>query len=157
MQLEELDAMLVSFSDGIESRAVGLLDLERNEITAASTQPVSAFWQAFHGLGCLGLQWATWYGTLRAEKMSGVDCTCGRHVALSFLIHERWVMIVLTSGPIVARGEDVIAKVLRILTQVLPRGGARPDGQPPPHNSGGSSGPAELGIPIWWARRRTDS
>jgi hypothetical protein len=73
-------------------------------------------------------------------------------------IHDRWILMVLArKGQMLPPDADLLVDWAAVkLSLYMP---ARPDEElphPPRGDGGGSSGSAELGIPVWWARRARD-
>jgi len=147
-----ITALLGALKEGIEARAIGLFDVRHGELRAANTVRTSGFWDAFAGIDCLEVDWGDWDRELLVSKRAVVRCACSRHFVEAYLIHERWALIVLASGPLPSWAEAVIAHALALTTEMLPAGrGASAQAR------GAASGTAELGIPTWWSRRRASS
>ena len=67
-------------------------------------------------------------------------------------INRRWHMHVLKKGFLQPEAQTLAAWAARILRPLLPDDRSDFFG-PPPGTTGGTSGPAELGIPAWWVRK----
>jgi hypothetical protein len=86
-----------------------------------------------------------------------VDCQCGAHALDAYLFHNRWILIVLANGPLVTGTDKIVGHALEVLKRLLPARPVRRSSAPPAGSgpAGGGQGPAELGIPVWWIRKRT--
>jgi hypothetical protein len=150
LALGEVKALLTALKVGIEASAAGVFDTRRGDMHASSEMTLAAFWDAFGVRDCWDVDWGDWDRELLASNRARVSCGCGVHSVRAFLVHDRWVLLVLAGGPLMTGAETVISHALKILVHLLPRGRAGRSAPPRP----GGAGPAELGIPVWWVRRR---
>jgi hypothetical protein len=165
--LAEVKRALAALQAQVEGETVAVVDGRTADVLATSGAGADAFWEAFRQLGCFRLDWGNWDGTLLAEERVQIACNCGRHFIGAFLIHRRWILMAIACMPLVSvhdasellvtTGEAAVARALRALEVFLP---FDPDARhaspvdPGRGGSGGSSAPAELGIPVSWVRRR---
>jgi hypothetical protein len=69
-------------------------------------------------------------------------------------ISDRWTLHVYGQPSLHPDAEPLAKWAARKLAAYLPKGAARDESYPPfDGGGGGSSGSAEIGIPIWWARK----
>jgi hypothetical protein len=152
----EIRALLAELKAGIEATAVGVLDGGRSWLHASSEQSPGSFWAAFNGLTCLVPDWERWEAELLTSGAARVACDCGGHFVDAFRIRELWAVIVLSSGALAPAATQVVRHALPILSRLLPAVGSKPRSAPPAGGGSGGEGqgPAELGIPAWWIRKR---
>jgi hypothetical protein len=145
--------LLIELKDGIAATAVGLFDDDRGRMYQSSEASPAAFWEAFRGMGCLQ-NWGEWYSSLRGAKRLVARCSCGaEHAVHGFLLHERWVVLVVTQGELMHGADAVMSYAVRVLGRWLPSVRA---GTSPPTGGSGSGGGGEsarLCIPLWWVVR----
>jgi hypothetical protein len=147
---EQLESTLGALKEGIGAEAVAVFDDDRAGIYISGEASLAAFWDAFRTMPCLEVDWGSWYRDLRGSKRLATRCRCGRgHALFSFLIHERWALLVVAGGPLVPGAESVMASAAHVIAGLLPAtrvkvppGGGR--------GGGGGPGPARVGIPLWW-------
>jgi hypothetical protein len=156
----EIKALLEELKAGIEATVAGVFDGTHAWLHASSESSPGTFWAAFNDATCLRADWHEWDMELLADGSARVECQCGAHTLQAFMLHKRWVLIVLAGGPLVPGARTIIDHALEVLKQLLPvlparRSPAPPIGGAPPR--GGGHGPAELGIPVGWIRKRTSS
>jgi hypothetical protein len=152
----EIRALLEALKAGIEAKVVGIFDGARAWLHSSSEKSPGTFWSGFNELGCLRADWGAWDRELLETGRARVDCQCGAHAIDAFLFHNRWILIVLANGDLVTGAETVILHALDVLKQLLPARPIRRSSAPPAGSgpAGGGQGPAELGIPVWWIRKR---
>ena len=135
---------------GVDAMAVALFDDDRVRIHASSETPPDAFWNIFGGITCLEVDWGTWYRELRATRQHKATCSCGeRHRLYGLVIRERWILLIVAPGEPVPGIESVFSSAASVLMKLLPSHRARARSRGPT----GGSGPAQLGIPLWWRRK----
>ena len=152
----EIRALLEALKTGIEAKVVGIFDGARSWLHSSSEKSPGTFWSGFNELRCLRADWGDWDRELLETGRARVDCQCGAHAVDAFLFHNRWILIVLANGSLVTGAETVIFHALDVLKQLLPARRVRRSPAPPAGSGpgGGGQGPAELGIPVWWIRKR---
>jgi hypothetical protein len=151
----EIRALLEELKPGIEAKVVGIFDGARSWLHSSSEKSPGRFWAGFNELGCLRADWGDWDRELLESGRARVDCQCGAHALEAFLFHDRWILIVLANGPLVVCAETVILHALDVLKELLPARPPRRSAAPPAGGGpGGGQGPAEVGIPVWWIRKR---
>lgn len=152
-------ALLDALRAGSGAEAVGLFDDDRADGRAGRQPP--NFWDAFGELPCAGLDWQGFYGALKSEGSVDLRCSCGvAHRLHGFLLHGRWVLL-LVSPPVLAAGAPaVITSTLKALSAKLPP--ARPESGPgaavvlDDDDDGFADGPSRVpasGAPLWWVRK----
>jgi hypothetical protein len=67
-------------------------------------------------------------------------------------INDRWTLTVFRRRDLHPDAESIATWAAKKLAIHLPRRAANLD-VPPAQGGGGTSGSAELGIPLWWARK----
>ena len=72
---------------------------------------------------------------------------------LQVQISDRWTLHVYGRPSLHSDAQALAKWAARKLEVHLPKSTARDESYPPFGGGGGSSGSAEIGIPIWWARR----
>ena len=75
--------------------------------------------------------------------------TCAVRVA----INDRWTLRIVRKGRLHHDVEAIATWGARLLGDHLPRKESREPSLPPTHGGGGTSGSAELGIPLAWLRK----
>jgi len=142
---------LVALEDGIGIVAAAVFDDDQAE-TYVSTQPTpEQFWEVFRGMGC-SQSWDAWYRELRSVKHFTARCTCGgEHRLHGSLLHERWVVMILSAGPLAPFAEAVMSSAVQLIGRLLPRLRSRPHPSGGGKKGGGGGESARLGIPLWWA------
>ena len=123
--------------------------------TLRARKSASTFWQAFDDMVCMPTDWADWDLELLGSGYARVDCECGAHRAEAFTVHDRWIMIVLVPRSL-AFAQNHIDHAVDRLKSLLPDSHLQrwPSGSTGGQAGGGGPGPAELGIPISWKRKR---
>jgi hypothetical protein len=149
--------LLTALKEGIDAAAIGVFDGRRGDMHASSEMTLAAFWDTFSANDCWDVDWGDWDRELLTAKRAAVSCGCGGHSVLAFLIHDRWALLVLARGSLITGAGAVVVTAVKILTRLLPATRSKGSVLPPygGGRGGGGSGPAELGIPVWWVRRRT--
>jgi len=160
----EVKALLDAVKDGVEATAVGIIDGGRGWLHLSSERSPGSFWAAFTRLDCLRGAWGEWDQELLASGAAGILCRCGGHSVQTRMVHTRWILVVLCEGPLVAGAEKVVEHAAQVLQGLLPLGLPPQSSEPPDEGGpvggpgggpgGGGQGPAELGIPVAWIRRR---
>jgi hypothetical protein len=150
----EVKALLEALKSGLEAMVVGIFDGAKAWLHASSEKSPGTFWAAFNTIHCLRADWGEWDRKLIETRSVRVDCRCGTHAVEAFMFNRRWILIVLADRPLITGAGKVIEHALDILQQLLPTG--RTGRSPPPLSGepGEGQGPTELGIPVWWIRRR---
>ena len=149
-------ALLEALRNGASAESVGLFDDDRADPSAGPGQGGALnFWDAFDLPPCAAIDWDQWYWRLKTDDR--VETTCGCHPAhrlCGFLIHRRWVLLLVVPASLPGDGAAAIASSLRALAAQLPPArseqeradSARYDGDP------AASG-AVSGAPAWWVRK----
>jgi len=157
-----LETTLASFKASVEAYEVAAFDGWRSEARffPNATAP-KAVWEAVAKLDCLELDWNPFKSRLARDGESEAACRCGAHVLSAFLIHGRFSLLVLGRHSLIAPPPELLpirTSTVRTLARILPAldRGQSADAPPadPRGGRGGAGGasPAELGIPLWWAR-----
>jgi hypothetical protein len=68
-------------------------------------------------------------------------------------INERWTLYVSSRRGLHPDAESLVKWAARLLDDFLPASDSDDDTLLPPVGGGGSGGSAEIGIPVWWARK----
>ena len=155
-------AVLDALRTGIGAEAIGLFDDDRADSRAGGAEAPRAhtppnFWDAFGDLPCANLDWRSFYLKLKADQRVELSCACGAgHRLHGFLMHGRWVLLLVAPAALTASAPAVVASALKALADKLPP--ARPP-QDEIYQSDddafGDSGPrpASAGAPLWWVRK----
>jgi hypothetical protein len=142
---------LASTKTSVGAMAIGLLD-SSGRLLASSEGSADTFWSAFDDLGCL----PRWKTELVRSGYAHMECLCGLHtVRAAKNGHRGWFMVVLQGKtPEWAKRQRNIEPFLESFREDMPS--ATIWGSPPTGggSGGGNQGPAELGIPVSWARGR---
>jgi len=155
-------ALLEALRMGLGADSVGLFDDDRAEPERAAGGGALNFWDSFGERPCAEIDWEGWYRTLRADKRVDTTCHCGgQHRLCGFLIHGRWILLLVAPPGLPAGGAVTIASSLRALAEKLPPA-MTPDeqrqaglGAEPNPEETAPVDPALAG-PIWWVRRRPE-
>ena len=152
-----IKALLRELKHGIEAEVVGLIDGARGWLHASSERSSFGFWASFHDPPCLQGVWDEWDRELLASGSAGIVCRCGEHAVRAVVFSKRWILIVMSDGPLVAGADTVIEHAINVLKGIVPTASEPPSTEPPAEggSSDGGEGPAELGIPIAWIRKVT--
>ena len=147
-----VEEILLALKEGLGAVAAGVFDDDRATIYLSSEPSAAAFWERLRELTCLELDWGIWYQALRESRHLTTSCSCGGHGIHSLVLHERWVLMVIARGPLVAVTDLVMGSAARVLAPLL--ASVRVKLTPPDLDSGGE-GPegARLGMPLWWVRK----
>ncbi len=151
---EGVVGLLDALREGLGAEALALFDDDRAEPDAASDPGQLSFWDAFAGLPCVELDWRDHYAALRTTKRFEATCACAeRHRIDGFLIHDRWVLILVRPAQLTAGAVAVYMSGIGALADRLPPG-KPPEGpsdawyrEPSQPKAGGAR------LPIWWVRR----
>ena len=153
---EGVVAVLDALRDGIGAEALGLFDDDRAELDAAGQPEQLNFWEAFGGLPCVQLDWARWYGALKADGRVESPCACGEgHRVQGFLIHERWALLVVAPATLSPGAAASILSSVKALTEKLPPA-KKPAKKPAlgePELPVPDPGRFASGAPLWWVRK----
>jgi hypothetical protein len=112
--------LLRALKSGVEATVVGVFDAQEGEIHACSEPRGAAFWEAFEGWRCMNADWGDWDRALLIEKRARVICRCGEHALEAFVVHDRWILLLLADGPLIPGAAGVVTHALRILSNLLP-------------------------------------
>ena len=155
-------ALLEALRLGLGAESVGLFDDDRAEPERDGPGGTLNFWDSFGERPCAEIDWEAWYRTLHTDKRVDSTCRCGGdHRLCGFLIHGRWILLLVAPPVLPAGGAVAIASSLRALAEKLPPA-MTPDerrqvslGSDP---SDEASAPADQALagPIWWVRRRPE-
>jgi len=160
-------ALLEALRMGLGADSVGLFDDDRAEAEperAAAAGGALNFWDSFGERPCAEIDWEGWYRTLRADKRVDTTCRCGgQHRLCGFLIHGRWILLLVVPPELPAGGAVTIASSLRALAEKLPPA-MTPDEQrqaglgaePSVEETAPVNSVPALAGPIWWVRRRPE-
>ncbi len=146
---EAVAAVLEALRESLTAEALGLFDDDRADGTGP---PGLDFWQAFTDLPCCALDFAPFYASLRRDSRAESTCACGRgHQVLGYLIHDRWVLLLIAPPRLDSGAVAALSSSLRALGEKLPPG-CKPalDGQQVPYLERERAGGG--GAPIWWVR-----
>jgi len=69
-------------------------------------------------------------------------------------VNARFVLRVVRRGQLHAGAPTVCNWAAQKLAEYFRAGASKSSSAPPVPGGGGTAGPAEMGIPVWWARRR---
>jgi hypothetical protein len=153
--LGQLREVLVALEDGIGATAACVFDDDRAEMYVSTEETPERFWDAFRGMGCPE-GWDAWYREVRSVKQFTARCNCGgQHVLHGALLHQRWVVMVISAGPQAPFAGAVVTSAARVIGDLLPPVRARRPPSPTGGKKGGGGESGRLGIPLWWARRRS--
>ena len=147
---DQIRVTLVQLKADAALTAAALFDDEQGALAGSTEGAPNAFWGVLEELPCLEVDWDEWYRTLRREGSHTVGCTCGEtHAVKAQLVGSRFVLLTVSTGPLVSVGPWAAAAAVAFLATVLPpprRRLRKPPGGGEPEN-------ARLGIPLWWLRR----
>lgn len=130
--------------------ATALFDDDRGELAGSSEAGPAAFWGMLEVLPCLEVDWDEWYRTLRLEGSRTVSCACEEeHAVKAQVVGTRFVLLTVSTGPLVSAGPWAAAAAIAFLSTVLPP----PLRRPRKPRGGGGPDVARLAIPLWWLRR----
>jgi hypothetical protein len=153
---EGVMALLEALRRGAGAESVGLFDDDRADpVPGPGPGGALNFWDAFDLPPCAAIDWDQWYLQVRTDER--VETTCGcepPHRLCGFLIHGRWVLLLVMPASLPGDGAAAIASSLRALAAQLPPAqtaqeradAARYDGDP-------TSSSAVTGAPTWWVRK----
>ena len=154
----EIKPLLLALKGGIEATVVGIIDGAHGWLRVSSEPSPGTFWAAFNDRTCLQGTWDDWDRELLASGSAGIVCRCGGHAVQAFAFNKRWILVVLGEGPLITGADKVIEHALKVLKGLLPTGTPASSSDPPAGSGsgggGGGQGPAELGIPLAWIRKR---
>lgn len=143
-------ALLDGLRTGLQADVVALVDDDRSD---PADEPPANFWEPLGRADCADAVWASWYRALRSERRAEAGCGCGAgHRLHGFLIYDRWVLMVVPTGPVRADGAAAIASCVRALADCLP------PGRGPVEAS--TTDPTDRAAPVireplvWWVRRQ---
>jgi hypothetical protein len=151
-------ALLEALRHGLGAESVGLFDDDRADPDPGAEPGALNFWDSFGERPCAEIEWDAWYRALRAQKRVDTTCHCGRgHRLCGFLIHDRWVLLLVAPPVLPSAGAAAIASSMRALAEKLPPG-MTPDERRQAHFASGDdlSTPATEAptVPVWWVRKR---
>jgi hypothetical protein len=155
----KVETTLGSFKASVDADTVAVFDGWHGTVRLPAGTPSTTHpWDAIERLPCLELDWRRLKEQLAQHGDGEVVCRCGAHFVSGFLIRRRWSFIVIGHASLVAPTSELLpirTKTLETLARLLPEldAGEVPS-IPPGDVEGGGSAPAELGIPLWWARDR---
>jgi len=112
--------LLRALKGGIEATSIGVFDAQEGEILACSEPKPGAFLEAFESWRCMNADWGDWDRVLLAEKRARVICSCGAHALEAFVIHERWILLLLADRALIPGASGVVTHALRLLGGLLP-------------------------------------
>jgi hypothetical protein len=131
--------------------AVALIDLDENK----SHMRMSSGWFS--------------YNATTEDAAATVETRSPTHHSLCIPINRRWILRVAGLGkriaddgwivtyakapPMSIEQEALAANTARLLARLLPSASRLTEVLPPDGTGSGGSGSAELGIPVWWARK----
>jgi hypothetical protein len=154
-------AVLDALRTGIGAEAIGLFDDDRAETGAGRAQTPPNFWDAFGELPCAGLDWRAFYLELKTTRSVDLRCACEvGHRLHGFLLHGRWVLLLVAPPALAPGAAAVIASAVKALADKLPP--ARPEGTTgagtphPADDDGFADAPSRMpvgGAPLWWVRK----
>jgi hypothetical protein len=162
--------VLDGFRSRVRASTAAVLDGRRVSLPVVAETSFSPFWDGVDSLPCINFQL---WGLARRALASGAResvCTCGGHFVGMFAIRRsilgrHWILAVVArksllrppneSDLVVTVAESAVAQTIAALAKLLDEPDT--DGTDPPPNDprggGGSAGPAELAIPLWWVRK----
>jgi len=147
---ERVTAVLDALREGLGAEAIGLFDDDRAESGPGGPRSAVDFWGAFDdlALGCVNVDWPTWYAELRASESVETACACGAHRLNGRVIHGRWVLLTVTPAAAAPGAALAVSSALTALAASLP---------PPRVRSGFDQDAGEArpsaGTPLWWVRK----
>ena len=149
---EGVVAVLDALRDGVGAEAVGLFDDDRAPSPLSDAALPINCWEAFGGLPCVDLAWDDFYRALKQTGQVETVCACGgEHQVRGFLLHERWLLLVVTPSVLGPGGATSLSSAIKALRDKLPPA-QRHDREtaamialagPPPAASG----------QVWWVRK----
>lgn len=148
-------ALLEALRNGAGAENAGLFDDDRADPVPGPGGAALNFWDAFDPPPCAAIDWDQWYRELKTNDRVETLCGCGQaHRLCGFLIHGRWVLLLVVPSSLPGGGAAAIASSLRALAAKLPparseqerREALRYDGETA-SAAGASGGPA------WWVRK----
>ena len=147
---------LDAFKAGVDAYDLAAFDGWHGRTHLPDATSPGELWDAIRKLACLETDWNPFKSNLVRVGESEVGCRCGAHFVTGFLIQRRWSLIVfgrqsLAKSELVPIRMRTMEKLARLLPH-LDEDTAEPS-PGDPRGGGGTAGPAELGIPLWWIRR----
>jgi hypothetical protein len=146
-------AVLDALRTGIGAEAIGLFDDDRAELDDGRAQAPPNFWDAFGELPCAARDWRGFYLALKADRSVDLRCGCSvGHRLHGFLLHGRWVLLLVAPPALAPGAAVVIASAVKALADKLPP--ARPE--PVTGAAGAADAPSRGlagGAPLWWVRK----
>ena len=144
------------FKATVDAYDVAAFDGWHGRTHLPDTTPPTELWDAIGKLACLAIDWSPFKSNLVRVGESEAVCRCGAHFVTGFLIHRRWSLIVfgrqsLATNELIPIRTRTMEKLGRLLPHLDEN-----TAEPLPGDSrggGGTAGPAELAIPLWWVRR----
>jgi hypothetical protein len=154
-----VETTLSSFKASVEAHEVAAFDGWENTARLPADAPSSDPSDAALRLDCLDADWTSFKARLLRHGESEVACRCGAHFLSAFLIRDRWSLIVLGRQSLIRPPSELLpvrTTTIATLARILPALDAAAPGPAPGDPQGGDGGaaPAELGIPLWWARAK---
>jgi hypothetical protein len=154
----KVETMLTSFKASIDAYEVATFDGWQGKFPPNTTSPAQ-LWEAIGQISCFETDWSLFKSRLIRHGESEVTCSCGAHLVSAFLIRQRWSLIVLGRQSLITPASELLpirTKTMEALARILPELDKGEASQPTPGDprggGDGGAGPAELGIPVWWAR-----
>ena len=154
--------LLASFKSSTDAYDVATFNgwRGRTHVPADTTSPAQ-LWDTIGDLACLEVDWSPFKIRLVRSGESEVACRCGAHFVTAFLICRRWTLLVLGRQTLATPLSELLPirnTTIEKLARLLPHleEGERITVEPlpgDPRGGGGTAGPAELAIPLWWVRR----
>ena len=116
---DEVLALIEVLRDSFGAEQVALFDDDRGD--PLGNTGAFAFWDAFDQPRCQGMSWNAWYRSLRENGRVGSICGCEPgHRVDGFLIHGRWVLLLMGPADASAANASAVASTLRALSDKLP-------------------------------------
>jgi hypothetical protein len=143
-----------------ELRAGAVVLMERRPRSAWSAQelpePLTA---ALARVPCLPLDWPTASAELEASEECTLTCGCGeRHQLHGVVMATDWLLWIQARDLLRPDGSFDTSRAAAygtwvILIRAMFEDGVIRHGPSGKRGGGGTAGPAELGIPLWWVRK----
>ncbi len=145
---KRVQALVEALRQGVGAQSVALFDDDRAALLPEPSASL-CFWDAFCQAPCVGVGWNETYAQLRSTGHFEHPCTCGAHTISGFVIHGRWVLLLIAPRVLDSGAALALSSGLKGLAQHLPP--CRPaDPVADQHREPPSSGLVDR--PLWWVR-----
>ena len=150
-------ALLEVLRNGAGAESAGLFDDDRADPVSGPRGGALNFWDAFDLPPCATIDWDQWYRELKTSDRVETLCGCAEaHRLCGFLIHGRWLLLLVVPASLPGDGAAAIASSLRLLADQLPPARTDRERREAERYDGDTSSAAAAGAsggPAWWVRK----